>query len=109
MNRTLFFCASAVFTAASLSAQVQTGTISGTVSDSQNAVIAGAQVEVRHVGTNTSFQTKTNESGFYAAPGLAIGEYEVVAQLQGFKRSVRSGITLQVNQNARVNFQLEVG
>lgn len=109
MNRTLLFCASAVFTAGSLSAQVQTGTISGTVSDSQNAVIAGAQIDVRHVGTNTSFQTRTNDSGFYAAPGLAIGEYEVVAQLQGFKRSVRSGITLQVNQNAQVNFQLEVG
>jgi outer membrane receptor protein involved in Fe transport len=98
-------CASAL----GLFAQLQSGTISGTVTDPQDAAVAGAQIEVRSVGTNAVFRTVSNDSGYYTAPGLAVGDYEITAQQQGFKRSVRSGITLQVNQNAQVNFRLEVG
>ncbi len=89
--------------------QQGTGTISGIVTDAQNAVVSGADITVRNVGTNFTFKTKANETGFYTAPGLAVGEYEVLAEMAGFKRSVRSGITLQVNQNAQVDLRLEVG
>ncbi|MBS1824517.1 MAG: TonB-dependent receptor [Acidobacteria bacterium] len=89
--------------------QQGTGTISGTVSDAQNAVVTGADITVRNVGTNFTFKTKANDAGFYTAPGLAVGDYEVSAEMPGFKRSVRSGITLQVNQNAQVDLRLEVG
>lgn len=95
--------------AASFAFAQGTGTISGVVADSQDAVTANADVTVRNTQTNATFKTRTNEAGFYTAPGLAVGEYEVVAELQGFKRAVRTGITLQVNQNAQVNFRLEVG
>jgi len=100
-----------IFAAAALAARAQqgTGTISGTVTDSQDAVIAGANVEIRNIGTNATFRTVSNEAGFYTAPGMAVGEYQVTAQRQGFKRAVRSGITLQVNQNAQINLVLEVG
>jgi carboxypeptidase family protein len=98
-------CASAF----GLFAQLQNGTISGTVTDAQDAVVAGAKIEIKNVRTNAMFRTQSNDSGFYTAPGLIVGEYEISAQLEGFKRSVRSGITLQVNQNAQVNFRLEVG
>lgn len=90
-------------------AQQGSGTISGTISDPQDAVISGAAVEVRNVATNARFRTFTNEAGFYTAPGLPVGEYEVTAEQRGFKRAVRSGIRLQVNQNARVDLRLEVG
>jgi hypothetical protein len=89
--------------------QVQSGAISGTVTDPSDASVGGATIEIRNTGTNAVFRTQSNDSGFYTAPGLPVGEYEVVAQMQGFKRSVRSGITLQVNQNAQVNIRLEVG
>ena len=89
--------------------QQGTGTISGTVTDAQNAVVTGAEITVRNVGTNFTFKTKANETGFYTAPGLAIGDYEVSGEMAGFKRSVRSGITLQVNQNAQVDMRLDVG
>ncbi|MBM3724527.1 MAG: TonB-dependent receptor [Acidobacteria bacterium] len=89
--------------------QQGTGTISGVVTDPQDAVIAGAELRVRNTGTNSVFRARTNEQGFYTAPGLPVGDYEITAELQGFKRSVRSGITLQVNQNAQVNVRLEVG
>jgi len=90
-------------------AQQGSGTISGTVSDQQGAVIPGAQVEVRNVDTNATFSAVTNETGSYVAPGLAVGEYEISAESSGFKRSVRSGVTLQVQQNAQINIQLEIG
>jgi len=90
-------------------AQQGGGTISGSVTDSQGAAISGASVEVKNVGTNSTFSAVTNTSGFYTAPGMAVGEYEVEVQFEGFKRSVRSGITLQVNQTARIDIVLEIG
>ena len=90
-------------------AQQGGGTISGSVTDSQGAAISGASVQVKNVGTNSTFSAVTNASGFYTAPGMALGEYEVEVQFEGFKRSVRSGITLQVNQTARIDVVLEIG
>ncbi len=94
---------------ASLVAQLETGTISGVVTDPQDAAVAGATVEIRNTRTNAIFRTTSNESGNYVAPNLPVGEYEVTAQYEGFKRIVRSGIRLQVNQNARLDLRLEVG
>ncbi len=98
-----------VFTVGVGIAQQGGGTISGSVTDSQGAAISGASVEAKNVGTNSTFSAVTNASGFYTAPGLAVGEYEVAAQFEGFKRVVRSGITLQVNQTARIDMVLEIG
>lgn len=92
-----------------LQAQQGKGTISGTVTDPQGAVVAGAQVEIRNVGTNAVFRTASNESGFFTAPGLAVGQYRVTAGFAGFKQTVRSGITLNVDQRAMVNLVLQVG
>ncbi len=92
-----------------LFAQQGRGTISGTVTDAQGAVAPGVKIDIRNIGTNSVFSTTTNETGFYTAPGLAVGEYEVTAVAPGFKRAVRSGVTLEVDQKAVVNFTLEVG
>ncbi len=98
-----------LFLALPVLAQLQNGAISGLVTDGQDAAIAGAEVEIRNTGTNSLFRTKTNERGFYTAPSLPIGGYEVAVKMQGFKRASVSGITLQVNQNAQVDVKLEVG
>jgi len=90
-------------------AQQGTGTLSGMVTDSQDAVVASAKVEVRNIDNGGVFRTQTNSQGLYTAPGLAVGRYEVRAELSGFKRAIRSGITLQVNQYAQVNLVLQVG
>ncbi len=99
----LFLIASVAF------AQQGGGSISGTVSDPQGAVIPGAEVAVRNTGTNAVFATSTSESGLYIAPGLPVGDYEISVESEGFRRSIRSGVTLQVNQNAEVNVTLEIG
>lgn len=109
MKRVCFISGMCLLAVLHLWAQSGTGTISGTITDPQDAVIPGAEVTIKNVATNSTSRAVSNESGFYTAPGLAVGEYEVSAQRQGFKRSVRSAITLQVNQNAQVNLRLEIG
>ncbi|MBI1354219.1 MAG: hypothetical protein GC160_07725 [Acidobacteria bacterium] len=109
MNGGVRHVALLLFATAGAFAQQGGGTISGTVLDPQGASIPGAEIEVKNVDTNATFKTSTNESGFYTAPGLAVGSYEISAQSSGFKRALRSGVTLLVNQNAQVNLTLEIG
>ncbi len=89
--------------------QVDTGAISGIVTDSQGAIIPGATVAVTNVDTNAHFSTITNDAGFYTVPQLRVGNYRVTASLPGFKIEVRTGITLRVQEVARVDFTLQVG
>jgi hypothetical protein len=92
-----------------LFAQQDSATITGTVSDPQGALVPGAKVDVVQVDTGAKFRATTNESGNYIAPGLAVGRYEIRVEQVGFKKFVRSGLTLQVGQNARVDIRLELG
>ena len=89
-------------------AQVSTGTIVGTVTDA-NGVVPGATVTVRDVNKGTSTTYVTDETGAYTAPFLTPGTYAVDVQVAGFKKWVRDGVVLQVNQRARVDVLLEVG
>ncbi|HYZ83679.1 MAG TPA: carboxypeptidase regulatory-like domain-containing protein, partial [Bryobacteraceae bacterium] len=90
-------------------AQQGRGSIQGTVSDSSGATIAGANVSIVNVDTNTTFTTQTSEDGYYSAPTLAVGNYTVNVEKEGFKRAVRTGITLQVDQRAQVDLTLDLG
>jgi hypothetical protein len=105
------FCALTLlcFLSAVVYAQQATGTITGTITDPHGAIVQGAAVEVRNVATNAASEVKTNESGFYNAQNLPVGEYTVGASAVGFKKAVRTGIQLQVAQNAQINIALEVG
>ena len=90
-------------------AQDTRGNISGTVTDSQAAVIAGANITVTNTGTNTVTRLTTNSSGYYEAPLLLPGEYSVTVEMTGFKRTVRSGITLAIGDRLQIDVPLEVG
>lgn len=89
--------------------QQGSGTVSGTVSDSQGATVPGANIEIRNIHTNAVFRAVSNANGFYTAPGLLVGEYTVTAGSAGFKQTTRSGITLEVDQKATVDIKLDVG
>lgn len=97
-----------LWTAAAL-AQVNTGTISGTVSDNTGAVVPGAEVTVKNTDTGLNRVLTTNERGRYIAPQLTLGSYEATASAQGFQTGVRKGITLAVGQEAVVDFVLKLG
>jgi len=90
-------------------AQQGRGTISGTVTDPSGAAVKGAKITVRHIETNSTVVTESNGEGFYLTPPLNVGSYEISAQISGFKKEIRTGITLQVDQKAEVNLQLQVG
>jgi Carboxypeptidase regulatory-like domain len=90
-------------------AQDTRGNISGTVTDSQGAVIPGATVVVSNTGTGTSTRLTTNSNGYYEAPLLLPGTYSVSVENTGFKRSVRSGLTLALGEQLQINIQLELG
>src|SRR5436190_7647479 len=83
--------------------------ILGLVTDSSGAVIAGATVTAKRPATNDVRTTKTNETGNYIFPLLDIGEYEVTCAAPGFKTEVRSGVELQLQQKARLDFVMQVG
>jgi len=89
-------------------AQETRGNISGTVQDS-TGVIPGAVVRVTNVDTGVSQTVTTNASGFYNAPLLNPGSYQVSIEMTGYKAMIRSGLTLSVGQQLQVNVSLEVG
>ncbi len=94
---------------ASLRAQVDTGSISGVVSDSTGAVIPGTQVLIAQEETNLQTKLLTNGAGFYSAPALRPGLYQVTALKEGFRAEKKTGIELRVQDHLEVNFQLQLG
>ncbi|MBI3682801.1 MAG: TonB-dependent receptor [Acidobacteria bacterium] len=94
---------------ASLLAQTVSTQILGLVTDSSGAVIPGAAITAKRIETGDVRTTTSNETGNYIFPLLDIGEYEVTCTAAGFKTEVRRGITLELQQKARLDFQLAVG
>jgi hypothetical protein len=90
-------------------AQDTRGKISGIVTDPQAAAVAGAAVMVTNTGTGMVTRLTTNATGYYEAPLLLPGQYSVGVEMSGFKRTVRSGLTLALRDELRIDIQLEVG
>ncbi|HEY8203686.1 MAG TPA: TonB-dependent receptor [Pyrinomonadaceae bacterium] len=89
--------------------QAVTGTLLGTVTDPNNAVVAGATVTATEVGTNIKHTVATNESGNYVFDRLPLGKYSVEVERAGFKKVLKSGVDVSVNSTTRADIQLEPG
>jgi hypothetical protein len=83
--------------------------ISGFVKDSTGGVLPGAMVTATQVGTQLTRTTVTNQQGYYVLPEVPIGEYQVVAELQGFKRFVETRVIVRVNSKVTANATLALG
>lgn len=90
-------------------AQEPFGSIEGTVSDAQGAVVPNATVTVRNLSTNATRTATSNESGQYRILQLQPGFYEVRVTGDNFKQSVFESVQIQVGQTAAVDAALEVG
>jgi hypothetical protein len=90
-------------------AQVDTGTIVGTVRDKSGAVLPNASVTVVETTTNTLTTRTADAAGNYVATPLRIGTYSVSAELPGFKKQAREGIVVRVQDRLRIDFDLEPG
>src|SRR5215470_11182279 len=89
----LLAAAGLVFT---LSAQIDTGTITGRVTDPSGAAIPGVQVSLVQTETNFRFSATTNSEGLYRVQSLQPGTYRVAFEATGFKRGVREGVEIRV-------------
>ena len=92
-----------------VSAQETRGNISGTVTDSQAGIVPGASVTVTNTGTGSISRLETNANGYYEAPLLLPGNYSITIEQPGFKKLLRSGVTLGLGEQLQINIQLEVG
>jgi hypothetical protein len=107
MMRTLALLAA--FSCISLLAQTNSGTIMGTVHDSQDAVITSATVTVTNVNTGVATTASVTQAGQYTVPYLIPGEYSVSAEAAGFRKTTRVGLQLRVSDRLVIDIRLDVG
>jgi hypothetical protein len=92
-----------------LVAQTPTGTVLGTITDPNGAVVQGAKIVVVNTQTNLRLETTSDNDGFFTAAFRPVGLYSVEATAPGFKKFRQDGIRLQVGQQARVDVRLSLG
>jgi hypothetical protein len=90
-------------------AQVDTGTIAGSVRDSAGAGLVSATVTFVEISTNATSKAQTNAVGDYASPPLRPGNYRVTADASGFKTQTWNTVALRVQDRLRVDFNMAVG
>ncbi len=95
--------------AAALPGQTVNGSINGTITDSTGAVIPAVTIEVLNTTTGVHREAVSSSSGTYTVPLLPPGSYEVTVRKQGMSTEIRRGVSLLVNQNLTLDFQLSPG
>ncbi len=96
------------FTGAAM-AQLDTGSISGVVTDPAGKMVQGAAITATQVATGTTYSTVSSNTGYYVFPSLRTGIYQVKVSAPGFKKAVYSGITIAVGSHAALDISLAVG
>ncbi|MFY9977817.1 MAG: carboxypeptidase-like regulatory domain-containing protein, partial [Candidatus Sulfotelmatobacter sp.] len=86
-----------------------TGSISGVVTDKSGAVVPGATVVATNTLTGVQTTHQTDSKGFYNLPTLAVGSYNLVIKLAGFKTYQQNGLVIDANSALRVDAVLAVG
>src|SRR5687767_8653736 len=90
-------------------AQETRSTIFGRVLDPQTAAVVSASVVVTNTDTNGVTRLRSNETGYYEASLLLPGNYQVASEMQGFKKTVRTGIVLSISSRVEIDLLLAVG
>ena len=99
----------AIFMLSVFAAFGQTAQVTGRVTDPSGAIVPGTTVTITNVGTSVARTVTTNSDGYYTVPLLPPGAYRADVGQSGFKSIARTGITLEVDQRATLDFTLEVG
>src|SRR3954470_17769353 len=95
--------------AALLQAQVDTGSITGTITDPSGAVVSGAKVTPVNQGTGASLTTTTTSDGVYKFSPVRVGTYKLDATSQGFQTTTQTGVVVNIGSNVALNFSLKPG
>src|SRR4029077_7469674 len=91
-----------------LLAQVDTGVVSGIITDRSGAVVPGAKITVTWLETKIETETQTNKTGFYSASALRPGRYEISVAKEGFRSQTSLPLDVHVQDRAERNFQLDL-
>src|SRR3954449_6365919 len=105
----LAMLATAVLLTTFAQAQVDTGSITGIVSDPSGAVVSGAKVTLTNPGTGSALTTTTGSDGSYTFSPVRIGTYKLDVASQGFKTVSQSDVRVNVGANVLINFTLTTG
>jgi len=108
-TRCLFAMMVAVLLSVPARAQVDTGTVLGTVKDTSGGVLPGATVTITHEAQALTLTTVTREDGTYIFTPIRTGTYTIEVDFPGFKKAGRRGVTVGIQQRALVDFTLETG
>jgi hypothetical protein len=92
-----------------LHAQVDTGSITGTITDASGAVISGAKVTLTNQGTGASLTTTTSSDGVYKFSPVRIGTYKLEATSTGFQTTTQNNVGVDIGSNVALNFTLKPG
>ena len=113
MKKTLFLVVLtafiSLFTFENVQAQTDVAEVTGTVTDSQGAAVAGATVTITNPGTGFTRTTQTADNGTYRFPGLPPGTYNVSVEQTGFKKTVQSDVQAPIANVTRADIALETG
>ena len=89
--------------------QSTTGSIIGDIVDSTGAALPGVSVRITNTTTGAQRDVTTNGTGAYRATGLQPAGYQIAVQLEGFRSATRSGVTLPIQGEIKIDFTMEVG
>src|ERR1700745_4354129 len=92
-----------------LRAQSTNASLTGRVTDPSKAVIADARVAAISVSTNVRYQTTTNASGEYVLANLPPGSYRLEVEKPGFKKLIKPGVVLHVQDALAIDSELTLG
>src|SRR5487761_1715997 len=98
-----------LFITNSAHAQVVGATLSGTVADASGAVMPQAHISIKNIATGVVRSVTTDSAGFYTAPNLLPGNYQITISARGFRTQVRTGITLTVGAQQVLNITMQIG
>jgi hypothetical protein len=91
------------------SAQINVGRISGTITDSTGAAVAGAKVTVTQEATKRKWNTASDNAGFYVVTSIPVGAYAVQVEANGFRPAEKTGYDLADDGRLTADFTLQVG
>ena len=104
----MLFSIAAFSSALFAQSQTTSGTIQGTVTDPNGAVLSGASITVRNVGTGFERTVTSNSDGFFTAPLLPLGKYRVTTSANGFANSVLENVDVTIGHTLALNIALKV-